>query len=157
MRYCFLVIWVWLQVWISRYKGCALCLRCSDRKIRKHAELEIQYQYGVAEIDLIALPGIDGILARSDLPAITLIQNSATMLADKHSVKVIVMLAHLGCLGNPTDEEGHIACLHLSGKAIQACESYAPTVLWLVDADGKLIREISRETTVTIEHVQLPT
>ena len=104
----------------------ATVINCMDGRTQLPANAYLKNKFNVDYIDTITEPGPDKILAENtDAQIITNIKKRVLISTQKHGSKIIAIVAHTDCAGNPVEKEKHLA--HLK-KALNTL------ALWHIDA-----------------------
>ena len=73
-------------------------------------------------VDMVTFPGVDGIISSSGISdAIALIRKAVSISIEKHGSRIIAVVGHFDCAGNPGNREHHYANI---GKAVQQVSSW---------------------------------
>jgi len=87
----------------------ATAINCMDGRCQLPVIEWMKKRYGVEYVDMITEPGPDGILAeRKDNTLLDSIKKRIQISVEKHASKVIAVVGHHDCAGNPVDRETHL-------------------------------------------------
>lgn len=117
-------------------------INCIDGRTQEPVIHFMKHRYNVDGVDMITFPGVDGIISSSEnLDAITLIRNAVSISIEKHGSRVIAIIGHFDCAGNPGDREHHYS--HI-GKAVQKVTSWSfdVEIIGLYVNDKREIEEV---------------
>jgi hypothetical protein len=122
-------------MWGKKHKKLAVALTCADwrlhqRKVDLNARLA--RLLGVDGVDLICVPGPDGLLKperQSEwLSAVAQIK----LLIGAHAPQTVVVLAHQRCAGHPVSDPEHDADVAATAKALKAETGFSGPVKAIV-------------------------
>lgn len=99
----------------------ACAINCMDGRIQDAVKNYMKEYYGVDYVDMVTEPGPNKILAENlDAPVIDNIIKRVKISVHHHGAKVVAIVGHEGCAGNPVGKEEQIT--HLK----KAKETFAP-------------------------------
>jgi hypothetical protein len=83
-------------------------INCIDGRAQQPVIDYIKQNYGVDVVDMITFPGADGIFSndRRQVEA-SLARQSASLSVEKHNSRIIAVVGHYDCAGNPGDKSHH--------------------------------------------------
>ena len=103
----------------------------------------LKNKYQVDYVDVISEPGPDGILARNaDQAIIANIKKRIDISLGKHGSKVIALVAHDDCAGNPVSEAEHRKDLLAGRETLKKMGLNAEIILLYVSDDWRTVKEI---------------
>ena len=116
-------------------KKFASAVNCMDGRVQEPVINYLKSNYKVDYVDMITEPGPDKIIAEdSDKYKMNSIKQRLDISVNGHGSKIIVMVGHTNCAGNPVDKETHIAQTLQSAATIK---SWFPEVkiipVWIGD------------------------
>ena len=79
----------------------------------------VRKEYGVDFVDTITEAGPDGILDSAS-PLVEGIRERAAVSVNKHGSRVIAVVGHFDCAGNPVDERTHFENIRNAVKKVSA-------------------------------------
>jgi len=89
----------------------------------------MKQKYGIDGVDMVTFPGVDGVVSSlGNFNTISLIRNAVAISVEKHGSRIIAVVGHFDCAGNPGNREHHYA--HI-GKAVRQVSSW--------NFDGKIV------------------
>jgi hypothetical protein len=95
-------------------------INCMDGRTQKVVADFLQSRYGLDWVDTITEPGPDKILADGlEFSIIENIKHRLGISINKHGSKLIAIVAHEECAGNPVGKEEHFKHLRLAGKKVE--------------------------------------
>jgi len=84
----------------------ATAINCMDGRVQEPVIQWLRRQYGADYVDMITEPGPEGLLAEcKDLMASASIRRRLEISVNRHNSKVVAIVGHHDCAGNPTDKE----------------------------------------------------
>lgn len=87
----------------------ATAINCIDGRIQIPVIEWIRKEYGISYVDMVTEPGPNKILAKSkDSSVLNSIKRRVKISVDKHGSKLVAIVGHYDCAGNPVDRETHI-------------------------------------------------
>ncbi|MCX6720138.1 MAG: hypothetical protein NTV36_03480 [Candidatus Staskawiczbacteria bacterium] len=124
-------------------KKFACAINCMDGRVQDAVKKYMQENYGVDYVDMVTEPGPNKILAdNSDSAVIENIKKRVEVSVGHHGSKVVAVIGHFGCAGNPTEKEEQVG--HLK-KAEETVKSFGFPVeiisLW-VDGDWTTVEKV---------------
>ena len=111
----------------------ATAINCIDGRTQVPVISYMKENYGVEFVDMITEPGVDKIISEGeDNTVLSAIKKKVGISIDKHSSRVIAVVGHYDCAGNPVSEEEHVK--HIS-DAVDIVKSWLGDVkvvgLWI--------------------------
>ncbi|NQU95909.1 MAG: hypothetical protein HQ549_06780 [Candidatus Omnitrophica bacterium] len=111
----------------------ATAINCIDGRTQKPVIDFVRRKFSVDYVDMITEPGPDKILSENKKSGIVKsIKDRVTISIEKHESKVIVIVGHHDCAGNPVNEKTHQTQIK---KAIQNVDNWNSGVpvfgIWL--------------------------
>ncbi len=62
----------------------------------------MKQKYNIDGVDMVTFPGVDGVISnRENLDLITFIRNAVSISIEKHRSRIIAVVGHFDCAGNP--------------------------------------------------------
>ena len=124
-------------------KKFACAINCMDGRVQDAVKNYMQENYGVDYVDMVTEPGPNKILANnSDQPVIENIKKRVEVSTHHHGSKVIAIVGHFGCAGNPTEKEIQIGHLQKAEETLKSLGFKEKIVLLWVDGDWKTVEKI---------------
>ena len=97
-------------------------INCIDGRTQEPVIDFMKQKYGIDGVDMVTFPGVDGVVSSlGNFNTITLIRNAVSISIEKHGSRIIAVVGHFDCAGNPGNKEHHYA--HI-GKAVQQVSSW---------------------------------
>jgi hypothetical protein len=92
-------------------------INCIDGRTQQPIIDYIKQNYGVDIVDMITFPGADEIFSNERrLVEASLARHSASISVEKHDSRIIAVVGHYDCAGNPGDKSHHYVQIR---KALQ--------------------------------------
>jgi hypothetical protein len=118
-------------MWGKKHKPLAVALTCADwrlhqRKVDLNARLAKLLH--VEGVDLIALPGPDGLLKPERAAEWKAAVGQIKLLIVAHAPRVLVVAAHQRCAGHPVSDGEHETDVLATAKALKAQTGFAGPV-----------------------------
>ncbi|MFL6308806.1 MAG: carbonic anhydrase [Nitrososphaera sp.] len=83
-------------------------INCIDGRTQQPVIDYIRQKYAVDIVDMITFPGADGIFSDdSRNMELSLAKQSASISVEKHKSRIIAIVGHYDCAGNPGDKNYH--------------------------------------------------
>ena len=124
-------------------KTFACAINCMDGRVQDAVKKYMQENYGVDYVDMVTEPGPNKILADNfDKPIIENIKKRVEVSTHHHGSKVIAIVGHFGCAGNPTEKEEQILHLKKAEQTLKSLGFKEEIVLLWVDGDWETIDKI---------------
>ena len=102
-------------------------INCIDGRTQEPVIDFMKQEYGIDGVDMITFPGVDGVLSSiGNFNTIALIRNAVSISVERHGSRIIAVVGHFDCAGNPGNREHHYAHIR---KAVQQVSS------WKFDAE----------------------
>jgi carbonic anhydrase len=121
----------------------ACVINCMDGRVQDAVKNYMQKTYGADFVDMVTEPGPNKILAdNSDKAVIENIKKRVEISVHHHGAKVVAVVGHFGCAGNPTEKEDQIKHLKAAKKTVEAFGFPVEIILLWVDGDWKTVESI---------------
>lgn len=118
-------------------------INCMDGRTQVPVIEFLKNKYGLDYVDMITEPGPNRILAEGkDKPTIGSIKRRVEISITKHGSKLIAIVGHHDCAGNPIDKERQITHIRTAIETIRSWGFKAEIVGLWVDENWK-VNEIS--------------
>lgn len=97
-------------------------INCIDGRTQQVVINYMKQNFEVDGVDMVNFPGVDGIFANGEYSKeLALIKRATSISIERHGSKVIAVVGHHDCAGNPGDNEHHYAHIR---KAVQEVHSW---------------------------------
>lgn len=118
-----------------------------DGRVQDAVKNYMQKNYSVDYVDVISEPGPNKILAdnASAYAGAVIVENirkRAEISVKKHGSKVIAIIGHHDCAGNPASKEDQIDHLKMAKKIVEGFGLGAEIVLLYVEGDWETVEKI---------------
>jgi len=121
---------------MSSDKKFACAINCMDGRVQDAVKNYMKDNYGVDYVDMVTEPGPNKILADNlDSAIIENIKKRVEISVGHHGSKVIAVIGHFGCAGNPTEKDVQIGHLKKAQETVKSFGFDAEIVLLWVDGD----------------------
>jgi len=121
----------------------ATAINCMDGRTQLPVNQWMKSEYGVDYIDTITEPGPDKILADNSSQLVDSIKTRVTISVEKHGSKVVALVGHGECAGNPVSKQEHIDHVKRGMETIRAW-GFPVTIIGLwVDSSNWAVEQIA--------------
>jgi len=128
---------------MTQDKKFACAINCMDGRVQDAVKNYMKENYGVDYVDMVTEPGPNKILAdNEDKAVIENIKKRVEVSTHHHGSKVIAIVGHFGCAGNPTEKEEQIGHLKKAKQVVKSFELDAETVLLWVNGDWQTVEKV---------------
>ena len=121
----------------QRHKRVAVALTCADWRLH-HRRVDLNARLAralkVGGVDLIAVPGPDGLLRPDRQAEWAAALGQIVLLIGAHSPSALIVLAHQRCAGHPVSDPEHDTDVASTAKALKTQSAFAGPVLAYVAA-----------------------
>ena len=133
---------------MSTDKIFACAINCMDGRVHDAVKDFMKNKYNVDYVDMVTEPGPNKILADNPLTGsgqviIENIKKRVEISTGHHGSKVVAIVGHFGCAGNPTEKEEQIKHLKLAYKTVENFGLGVEIILLWVNGDWKTVELIS--------------
>ncbi|MCX6722695.1 MAG: hypothetical protein NT094_01340, partial [Candidatus Staskawiczbacteria bacterium] len=123
--------------------GFACAINCMDGRVQDAVKDYIKENYNVDYVDMVTEPGPNKILADNlDKAVIENLRKRVEVSVGHHGSKVVAIVGHFGCAGNPTEKEEQIKHLRKAKKTIEEFGFSVEIVLLWVDGDWQTVERV---------------
>lgn len=122
-------------MWGKKHKKLAIALTCADWRLHQHKvdmNARLAKLIGVDGIDLICVPGPDGLIKPERAAEWATAVSQIKLLVGAHSPALVVVLAHQRCAGHPVTDGEHDSDAAATAKALKAATGFAGPVRAIV-------------------------
>jgi hypothetical protein len=116
-------------------KKLAVAVTCSDWRLHQSKvdfNRRIGKAVGCGKVDLVALPGPDGLLLPDRAGEWVAAQAQAGLLANAHHAAALALVAHQRCAGHPVSDPEHETDVAATAKALKSALAFEGPVYALV-------------------------
>jgi len=124
-------------------KTFAGAINCMDGRVQDAVKKYMQKNYSVDYVDMVTEPGPNKILADNlDSAVIENIKRRVKISVNHHGSKVVAIVGHFGCAGNPAEKEEQIEHLKKAKETVEFFGFEAEVVLLWVDSDWQTVERV---------------
>ncbi len=124
----------------------ACAINCMDGRTQEPVRTFMRERFGVDFVDKVTEPGPNKILAENSQPAvIEHIKERVGISVHHHGSKVVAIVGHSECAGNPAEKEEQIRHLLKAKKTVESFGFNAEIILLFVQGDWKTVEEVLAE------------
>jgi carbonic anhydrase len=128
---------------MSSDKKFACAINCMDGRVQDAVKNYIKENYQVDWVDQVTEPGPIKILAEGvNTVIIENIKKRVDVSVNHHGSKVVAIIGHHDCAGNPVGKEDQIKQLNESKKVVEGFGFNAEIILLYVEGDWKTVEKI---------------
>jgi len=130
---------------MSTDKKFVCAINCMDGRVQDAVKDYMKKIYGVDYVDMITEPGPNKILCDSagcDKAVIEDIKKRVEISVHHHGSKVVAIVGHDGCAGNPASEEEQIKHLQKAKEIVEGFNLGIEVVLLYVKDDWKTVVKV---------------
>ncbi|MEK7562696.1 MAG: carbonic anhydrase [Patescibacteria group bacterium] len=122
----------------------ACAINCMDGRVQDVVKNYMKENYGVNYVDMITEPGPNKILASPELAEglVENIKKRVEVSVHHHGSKVVAIVGHDGCAGNPATKEEQIKHLQKAKEAVENFGMGVDVVLLYVNGDWTTVEKI---------------
>ena len=114
-----------------------------DGRVQDVVKDYMKENYSVDYVDMITEPGPNKILAdATDAPIIKNIKKRVEISVRQHGSKVVAIVGHFGCAGNPAEKAEQIEHLKKAQKTVESFGFSVEIILLWVEGDWKTVEKI---------------
>ncbi len=85
-------------------------INCIDGRTQEPVIIFMKQKYNIDGVDMVTFPGVDGMMSsRENSDKIDLIRREVSISIEKHHSRIIAVIGHFDCAGNPGDKYHHYA------------------------------------------------
>lgn len=120
-------------------------INCMDGRVQDAVKNYMKSHYEADWVDMVTEPGPNKILCECkdcDKGVIEDIKKRVDISVNHHGAKVVAIVGHHGCAGNPAEKEEQIKQLKKCKGKIEAFEFPAEVILLWVEGDWKTVEKI---------------
>lgn len=118
-------------------------INCMDGRVQDAVKNYMQKNYGVDYVDMVTEPGPNKILAdNADKAIVENIKKRVEISVHHHGSKIVAIVGHFGCAGNPTEKEEQIKHLQKAKTTVEGFGFSVEIILLWVDGDWQTVELI---------------
>jgi hypothetical protein len=104
-------------------------INCIDGRTQQVVIDHMKQNYNIDGVDMVTFPGVDGIFSNEDhSEEIALIRRAVSISIQKHGSKIIAIVGHYDCAGNPGDREYHYMHIRKAMHEVSSWDLHAEVV-----------------------------
>ncbi|HKG88837.1 MAG TPA: carbonic anhydrase, partial [Nitrososphaeraceae archaeon] len=93
-------------------------------------------------VDMVTFPGADGLFSKGDRSEeIALIRRAVSISTEKHGSRIIAVVGHYDCAGNPVTREHHYMHIRIAMREVSSWNMHAQ-IIGLYINDKREIEEV---------------
>lgn len=130
---------------MSSDKTFACAINCMDGRVQDAVKDYMKKNYGVDYVDMITEPGPNKILCDCqdcDKEVIEDIKKRVEISVGHHGSKVVAIVGHFGCAGNPASKEEQIKHLKKAEEVVKGFGFPVEVILLWVDGDWTTVEKV---------------
>ena len=117
-------------------------INCIDGRTQEPVIDFMKQKYNIDGVDMVTFPGVDGVISNGEnSDEIALIRNAVSISIEKHRSRIIAVVGHFDCAGNPGNREHHYADIQKAMNEVSSW-SFDAQVVGLYVNDKKQIEEV---------------
>lgn len=121
----------------------ATAINCMDGRVQDAVKNYMKENYSVDYVDMVTEPGPNKILADNlDKAVIENIKKRVDISVNHHGSKVVAIVGHFGCAGNPAGKEEQVKHLQEAKKPVESFGFPIEIILLWVDGDWQTVEKI---------------
>jgi len=114
-----------------------------DGRVQDAVKDYMKNNYSVDYVDMVTEPGPNKILAEnSDSVIIENIKKRVEVSVHHHGSKVVAIVGHFGCAGNPAEKEEQVQHLKKAEEVVKSFNFPVEIILLWVDGDWKTVEKV---------------
>ncbi len=114
-------------------------INCMDGRVQLPVINWLKEQCEADYVDMITEPGPDKLVAERNPDKLPSIKERVKISVEKHGSKVVALVAHGDCAGNPVSEDEHYGQLRRGMECLRGWDLDVDIVgLWISDKDWKV-------------------
>jgi hypothetical protein len=118
-------------------------INCIDGRTQEVVISHMKQKYSIDGVDMVTFPGADGIFSNKEQQEkiIPLVQKAVSISVEKHGSRVIAVVGHYDCAGNPGDRGHHYMHIRKAMREVASWNFPAQVVALYVN-DRREIEEV---------------
>jgi hypothetical protein len=119
-------------------------INCIDGRTQQVVIDYMKQKYNIDGVDMVTFPGADGIFSSAEQHSgeISLIQRAVSISIERHGSRIIAVVGHYDCAGNPGDREHHYMHIRRAVSEVSSWNLQAQ-VIGLYVNDKREIEEVT--------------
>jgi len=126
-------------------KTFACAINCMDGRVQDVVKNYMKENYNVDYVDMVTEPGPNKILASPELAEglVENIKKRVEISIHHHGSKVVAIVGHFRCAGNPAEKEEQIEQLKKAQKIVEGFGFSVEIIILWVDGDWQTVEKIA--------------
>lgn len=118
-------------------------INCIDGRTQEVVINHMKQKYNIDGVDMVTYPGADGIFSAEERSeeSIALVRRAVSISIEKHGSRIIAVVGHYDCAGNPGDREHHYVHVRQAMREVSSWDFPAQVVGFYVN-DKRVIEEV---------------
>ena len=117
-------------------------INCIDGRTQEPVIDFMKQKYNIDGVDMVTFPGADGVISNGEnSDEIAFIRKAVSISIEKHHSRIIAVVGHFDCAGNPGNREHHYADIQEAVNEVSSWSFHAQVVGFYVN-DKKQIEEV---------------
>jgi hypothetical protein len=117
-------------------------INCIDGRTQEPVIDFMKQKYDIDGVDMVTFPGVDGVISnRENSDEIAFIRNAVSISIEKHRSRIIAVVGHFDCAGNPGNRQHHYTHIQTAVHEVSSWSFHAQVVGIYVN-DKKQIEEV---------------
>ena len=117
-------------------------INCIDGRTQEVVIDHMKQKYNIDGVDMVTFPGADGIFSSEDhSEAIAPIRRAVSISIEKHGSRIIAVVGHYDCAGNPVTREHHYMNIRTAMQEVSFWNLHAQ-IIGLYVNDKREIEEV---------------
>jgi len=117
-------------------------INCIDGRTQEPVIDFMKKKFNIDVVDMVTFPGVDGVISSGkNSNEIAFIQRAVSISVGKHRSRIIAVVGHFDCAGNPGDREHHYANIRKAAHEVSSWNFHVQVVGFYVN-DKQRIEEI---------------
>jgi hypothetical protein len=117
-------------------------INCIDGRTQQVVIDHMKQNYDIDGVDMVTFPGADGLFSNEDhTEEIVLIKRAISISIEKHGSRIIAVVGHHDCAGNPVTREHHYMQIRTAIRKVSSWNLHAQ-IIGLYINDKREIEEV---------------
>jgi hypothetical protein len=117
-------------------------INCIDGRTQQVVIDHMKQNYNIDGVDMVTFPGADGLFSNEDhTEEIVLIRRAVSISIEKHGSRIIAVVGHHDCAGNPVTREHHYMHIRTAIRKVFSWNLHAQ-IIGLYINDKREIEEV---------------
>jgi hypothetical protein len=114
-------------------------INCIDGRTLQVVIDHMKQNYNIDGVDMVTFPGADGLFSNGDnSEEIALIRRAVSISIEKHGSRIIAVVGHYDCAGNPSDREYHYMHIRVAMREVSSWNLHAQVIGLYVNAKREI-------------------